>query len=194
MKLDLNIAKQLIEDGGRYQGALIITETEPKLKKTGNPFLGKSVIKRSAKRVGVNGNYANMVNNARKREIEVLNEQRKVDGLAPISATEFVPKTSWHTPVLDGFNGSIVCNKKEVDKPVDERKLYLKHVVTGDTQTRYFIDGVLATDDEVDTIKEFSPSHGNSKSQGLENEIIINAVAFESIKEIRANGNVLKFD
>jgi hypothetical protein len=194
MKLDLNIAKQLIEDGGRYQGALLITETTPKLKKTGNPLIGKTIIKRSSKRVGMNGNYANMVNNQRKREIEALNEQRKADGLAPVTVAEFKPKTSWHTPVLDGFNGSIVCNKKEVDKPVDERKLYLKHVVTGDTQTQYLVDGVPATDDELDTIKEFSPSYSKSKSQGLENDIIINAVAFENIKEIRANGNVLKFD
>ena len=194
MKLDLNLAKQLIEDGGRYQGAFIVTETVPNLTKTGNPLADKTVIKRSSKRVGMNGNYTNMVNNARKREIEVLNEQRKKDGLAPVAAAEFEPKTSWHTPVLDEFNGSIVCNKKEVELPVDERKLYLKHIVTGDTQTEYIVDGKPATEDEVETIKAFSPKNYKSKSQGLAEEIIINVTAFENIKEIRANGNVLKFD
>jgi len=194
MKLDLNIAKQLIEDGGRYQGALLVTETTPKLKKTGNPLAGKTVTKRSSKRVGVNGNYANMVNAQRQREIDELNEQRKSQGLAPVTVAEFKPKGNWHTPVLDGFNGSIVCNKKEITKPVEDRKLYLKHVVTGDTKTEYFIDGKPATDDEVDTIKAFTQNHGKNKSQGLENDIIVNVVAFNNIKEIHANGNVLKFD
>lgn len=194
MKLTIDIAKQIVEDGGRYQGALIITETEPKMRKTGNPLSGRKVIKRSSKRVGVNGNYANMVNNQRQRELDALNEQRRAEGLAELTVKEFKPKTSWHTPVFDSFNGSIVCNKKDIAKPVEKRKLYLKHVVTGDTQTQYFIDGKPATEDEIATIKEYTQKSGGGKHQGVENPIIINAVAFNNIKEIHANGNVLKFD
>jgi len=168
----LELVKNLINDGMSNTFASIEGLVEEKLLKRGNPLKDSFVTKQVQYNVSLNSNYTNAVNNQRNREDK---------------ATDFKAKENWFKPVFDSFNGSIVCHSK------DEEKLYLKFICKSAKVINYFVDGVIATEVEVNLINEFKPKKQVSPNQGLEKEVIVRVIGFDNIKEIKSNKVTVKF-
>lgn len=164
------IIKALINDGNKATFANIIVEVEQKQLKTNNPLKDCKITKLVNYNILLNTNYAKMVNN-----------QRKCEGLE----SDFTPKESWHTPLFDGYNGSIVTNKKGGDTN------YLKFACKTSKTLKYVVDGIEATEPQIAIIKAFRPTVKANTSQGLEEPITIRTIKLDNIREIKAFGETI---
>lgn len=165
------IVFQAINDGGSATFATIIANVEQKMLKTGNPLRNAVVTKLVNYKFLLNAIYQNAVNNQRIREGE---------------QADFQAQSNWHEKVYDSVNGAIVQNKK-----APENK-YLSGIVQSAENLKYFVDGIEATAEQIEIIKQFKPKT-SAPNQGLENEIIFRTIKIKGIKEVRANKNVITF-
>jgi hypothetical protein len=69
---------------------------------------------------------------------------------------------------------------------------YLSGIVNGAETLKYFINGIEATAEEIEVIKQFKQK-SSAPNQNLENEIIFRTIKIEGIKEVRANKNILTY-
>ena len=167
--MNIEILKQFINDGGSASFGSVLAQVEQKMLKRGNPLKDAEVTKLVTYRVSLNCNYQNCVNNALVREGKEAN---------------FVSKENWHKTVYDSFNGSIVAKKS------DETCTYLKMIVNSATTHQYFVNGVLATPEQIETIKAFKQK-SSAAHQSLDNEIIVRTIKTENIIEVKAGGDIL---
>ena len=142
--------------------------TEPKMRKTGNPFNGHKVQKMTIQTLQWGYNYENGVNN-------------RLNG-----GTTFVAE-----PLKWGE--WLIPNKVITHKG----KLYARfYKVDNDTKPNvmYLIDGVIATDEQEETIKSFliAPSQSNRQAEvGLtEHQVKPRDFAFDSIIGLAVNGEM----
>ena len=168
----VKILKEVIQDGGRHTIATITAEVEEKLLKTNNPYRDNKVTKLVNYTIALNDSYQNAVNNQRERE-----------GKEEI----FTSGSSWHTPVYDSKNGSIVTNKN------DNSKFYLKFICKTADVVNYFIDGRVADENEVNIIKQYKSKSSDNKKQGLDNPVVLRVLNVENLKSIKSNGVNLTF-
>ena len=155
-------------DGGRSTFATLVLETTPKMRKTNNPFYGR-VKKVQVVNVRLNTNYENAVNNQRQRE----GEQRN-----------FTAAGNWHEKLADKDNGCISCKKS------DHSALYLNYIEEKKLQTVYLLDGLPATEKELQAIFAFFPKYDKKKiaeAQGTQKPIIFRLVAIDNIKRLTVN-------
>ena len=160
-----------INDGGKGTFAEVTALVEQSMLKTGNPLAKEVVTKLTTYNVLLNANYTNLVNNARVREGKEAN---------------FEAKQNWHEKVYDSENGSIVCNRKK------RENRYLMASINFAKTLTYFVNGVEATQEQVEIIKQFKSS-SSAKNQGLDKEVVIRTIGIEGIKEVRANKQVLTY-
>lgn len=160
-----------INDGGMATFAEVTALVEQDMLKRGNPLAKQVVTKLTTYNVLLNANYTNQVNNARIREGK---------------EADFVAKQNWHERVYDSENGSIVCNRNK------RENRYLMASINFAKTLVYFVNGVEATKEEVEIIKQFKKS-SSAKNQGLDKEIPIRTIKIEGIKEVRANKQVLTY-
>ncbi len=160
----------MLNDGGSAEFASVVALVSVPMvltdKESGdkNPLWAtakKGITKRTKYNVLLNGIYSNMVNNQLKRE-----------GKEP----DFVAKQNWHTPVYDTKNGSVVCNRNKPDN------LYLKVAVNSAETFEYFVNGVQATADQLETIKKFREKSSLPKNQGTDKAITIRTITIENIE------------
>jgi hypothetical protein len=166
------IIATLINDGGSATFAKVKAVVEQKMVKTGNPLRYAEITKQVVYNMLLNANYQNMVNNARKREGKEDN---------------FVSQENWFKKVNDGFNGSIVAKKS------DETCLYLFFACNNSETQRYFVNGIEATQTEIETIKQFKQKSAKAVNQGLENDVVVRTIKMEGIEEIKC-GNTIIFE
>ena len=121
----------------------------------------KGITKRTKYNVLLNTVYANMVNNQLVREGKEAN---------------FKAKPNWFEPVFDTNNGSIVRNKKK------HEDLYLEVAVNSAETFEYFVNGVQATLEQLETIKKFKEKSSMPTNQGTEKPIIIRTISLEGIE------------
>ena len=164
------IIEMLINDGGSATFAQMIAEVEEKQLKTNNPLATAKVTKVVSYNMLLNANYTNMVNNRRKKEGK---------------ETDFQAKENWFTKVNDGFNGSIVWNKK------DNTALYLFFACNTAKTLKYLVNGKEATTEQIETIKRFKPAPAKAINQGLENDVLVRTVKLNGIKEITCGAKVI---
>lgn len=155
------LIEQLINDGHSAKFASMLAEVEQKQLKRGNPLANNKVTKLVQYQMLLNANYQNMVNNQREREGKEAN---------------FEAKENWFKKVNDGFNGSIVCNKN------NENSYYLLFACNDSKTKKYFIDGVEATPEQIETIKQFKPKSNSS---------IVRTVKLDGIKEIKCGAKII---
>ncbi len=173
----VKILKEVINDGGRHTIATLTAEVEEKLLKTNNPLRDNKITKLVNYTVALNDSYQNAVNNQRDRE-----------GKTGEAYETFTSGSSWHTPVYDGKNGSLVTNKN------DNSKFYLKFICKSAEVVNYFIDGKVADENQVMLIKQFkSKSSDSNKKQGLDNPVILRVLNVENLKTIKTNGVLINF-
>ncbi len=175
--------KELLNDGGSYSGATIVAQTSVTLqpKKNGCPYGKKDAItKLCLYGCSVNGIYRNAINNQRKRENKT---------------TDFVPKKNWFVPLFDFKNGSIIAKRKEVENGLPITEIYVKFVSDYAEIKGYFFNGRKATKSEIETIKKYKKNRKKeaSKSQGIEDSVIICTVKASNIRIIKANKKEVVF-
>lgn len=154
----------LINDGGSATFANVVAVVEQKQLKRGNPLRDAIVTKLVEYNMLLNANYQNMVNNQRIREEKDAN---------------FVSKPNWFEKVNDGFNGSIVAKKS------DTTCKYLFFACNNAKVGKYFVNGVEATKEQLETIKAFKPKTSKAVNQGLEKDVVVRTIKMEGIKQIK---------
>jgi hypothetical protein len=155
-----------INDGGSATFATIVAKVEQKMLKTNNPLRNSKIEKLVDYKFTLNAIYSNAVNSQRKKEEK---------------DTNFVAKQNWHSKVYDTKNGAIVCNVKNTDKR------YLSGIVNDAQIISYFVDGIEATKEQIDIIKEFRQKQSKPTNQNLENDIIFRVIEINNIKKVVAN-------
>jgi hypothetical protein len=163
------IIETLINDGGSAKFAQMTAEVEQKQLKTGNPLRNAKVTKIVEYNMLLNANYQNMVNNRREKEGK---------------EADFEAKENWFKKVNDGFNGSIVANKK------DETALYLFFACNNAKTHKYLVNGIEATPDEIAIIKQFKPEVKKAENQGLEEDVVVRTVKLSGIKQIKCGAEI----
>lgn len=162
------IIKLIAIDGLRSNIVTIISETDARLKKTGNPYAGKPVKKISRWQAMINTNYQNGVANQLTKEGKSTDEYKK-------------GKSTMQLAKDDNYNGCLAVNEKNgklmlVCRPFDGG---MKR------ETEYYLFGKLI-DKEI--IKPYIPEKNHATNQGTEKEILWRNIYLENIKEIVIDG------
>lgn len=139
-------------------GNKVVTLTEPKLLKRGNPLIGQEVRKLTYySNVGLGISYENTVNNKRERN----GEERDFVSEKPFGM-------SWEAfPFI-----------LKSDKNPEQKYLRMQFYANTKVKSIYLINGKLATASEMLIIKQFTPKKSES-------EIKVVSVKLENIKKIK---------
>jgi len=147
----------------------IVTNTEPRMRKTGNPLFGRVRKQTTLNHIVVGVSYENSVNNKSER----VGNGEHIESEKPNGKTWVVPNL-----IL------------RADK--DEKQLYLRTTLrkTTTTESFYLVDGRPATEDEVATIKEFlqgSSTSGKQAALGIaeEDQVVVRDYKVENILAIK---------
>jgi hypothetical protein len=165
--ITIETLKEFIGDGGKATHGHIVAIVEQKMLKRGNPLKDAEITKQVSYIALLNANYQNVVNNALVREGK---------------EAEFVSKENWFTPEYDSFNGSIVAKKS------DTNCKYLKMIVKSAITHNFFINGVVATKEQIEIIKQFRQKSSPASNQNLDNEVIVRTIKTENIVRIKKGG------
>lgn len=166
----LETLKNFINDGGKATHGHIVALTEQKMLKTGNPLRNAEVTKLVSYIAALNVNYQNCVNNALVREGKDKN---------------FVAKEAWFTKVYDNFNGSIVAKKSDLNCH------YLMFVLKKAVTHRYFVNGVEATVEQIEIIRQFKQKSSRPTNQNLDSPIQPLTIKTENIISVKTGGEEL---
>jgi hypothetical protein len=154
------------------KGATIITfvaKTEPKMRKTGNPFVGN--VWKWAKVNGIlNFHYDKAV-------LKRLEKEGK-------SADEFKQGSSWHEPVMVDNKLTPFCKHKT------NGKFYLRFMLKGAIESEYRQND--GTPIDFKDIEKFIPEKSDYANQGTDDPIIFLTYGLESIQQITMNGETFQ--
>lgn len=161
-KTPISFAKltKILFDVVGHKFLTITTETEPKMRKTNNPYFGK-VKKVVTSNVSMNFDYSTVVNNR-------LNKEGK-------------EKTFVAKPRVWGERIPNTCFIMHNDA------MYVElHYKSEPSSTKFFLDG---NEIEKTLIQEFlQEPNSNAEHQGLDKEVILRDVKISNIKEVKING------
>ena len=150
-------------------GIVIIAKTEPRMRKTNNPYFGRVQKVTRLANVAVGYNYENVVNNRLEQE-----------GKGQLHFTAQKPNgKSW----VKGYENLFLVADK------DGTTEYLRTTMRRNTKgtSMYLVDGRTATDAEVAEIKTFIQSSAKPTNQGLDDgdEVIVRDYKVENIVSIQ---------
>lgn len=146
----------------------VVTVTEPKMRKTGNPYVGR--VQKVLKMVGsVCFDYNKSVENQRERE--------------GLEREDWGKGTSWSRPIIreDGTRTPF-CEHKE------KGGLYLWFKQDRTVSSELFIDGKPA---EPGILDAWIDEHRPNKNQGVEKPVEPRAVTWDNVKAVSVNGETL---
>ena len=144
----------------------VISATEPKLLKRGNPLAGAKVVKLTKAVLQFGYSYENAVNNRIEKINSYIDENDMFDGEIvydiiekPNFEAEGLPWGSW----VEGFENKIIEHKGELYARFYEKKNDHREVI-------YLVNGEMASDEEIAIIKQFTPkSYSNRQAEvGIE--------------------------
>ena len=147
----------------------LTTITEPKMKKTGNPFADCKVQKMTTQVMQFGYSYENAVNNRTDKDIEFVAE--------PLKWGE------WLIP------NKVITHKGN---------LYARFYKVGNekAKTIFLIDGFIASAEQTEIIKSFLPAPSESNRQAevslTDNQVKPRDFAFKSIVGLKVNGETYK--
>jgi hypothetical protein len=170
-KVCIETLRAFVNDGGKASHGHIIALTEQKMLKRGNPLKDTQVTKLVSYIAGLNMNYANCVNGALKREGKEAN---------------FQAKEAWFTKVYDNFNGSIVAKKSDLNCH------YLFFICKKVVVHNYFVNGIEATDEQIQIIKEFKEKSDSPKNQNLDSPVQPLCIKLENLIWLKTGGEELE--
>ena len=171
-----NLVNILVKAMATAESVEVQTYSVAKMNKRNNPLSNERVMRLQTIEYAFGGSYEQRVN-------EALAENN-IEG-------EFKSQPLKWGKWVEGAEGAVISHTKDgVDK------LYMRCYVkdNGVKSTEYYVNGKPATQSEVDTIKEFTPSRTKDSSTqsevGLEQgkQVIPNAVDFDNIITITIEG------
>ncbi len=167
---ELSLILQKI-DGSSPTAIFMVTRTDAKLKKTGNPYRDEVVLKSSSYIARVNVNYTNAVNNQLERE----GKER-----------DFQAQENWHAKKYDSYNGCVAM-KAEGDK----KQEYLFFVTDRVKRNGFLLNGKqVKSQVEIETIKQFLPTYSAPTNQGTEKAIQVQTIKLENISLLKLKGKI----
>ena len=147
-------------------GNKVVTLTEPKLLKRGNPLIGQEVRKITYyTNVGLGISYENTINNKRERN----GEER-----------DFVSEKPF------GMSWEVFPFILKSDKNPSQKYLRMQFYKNTTCKSIYLVNGKLATANEIEIIKQFTPKRA-------ETEIKVVSVKLENIKKIKQSNVSARF-
>jgi hypothetical protein len=166
----------LVKASATAESVKVQTYSVAKMNKRDNPLKDERVNKLQTVEYAYGKSYEQRVN-------EALVENGKEGSFE----SKELPWGHW----LKGAEGSVISHNKK-----GEDKLYLRCYVKKDVEPtiEYYVNGKSATEDELATIKKFTPSRTKDSSTqseaGLETEkqVVVNAVDFDNIITITIEG------
>jgi hypothetical protein len=165
-----------LRNGSHTYGSMV-SNTMVKMNKTGNPFYGR-VTKLSKWGFGCNTSY--------KKKGDNLREQEGIE-------EEFNPNSSYVQSTNDKENYVVCCKK---DNPqIKYLRVYTNPNSNESTFTEYYIDGVKATDFEMEQLKTFlKKSTKGSHNLGIKGDEAFGTfnVGVDSVKFIYIDGKKIK--
>ena len=150
-------------------GVVIIAKTEPRMRKTNNPYFGRVQKVTRLANVAIGYNYENVVNNRLEQE-----------GKGQLHFTAQKPNgKSW----IKGYENLFLVADK------DGTTEYLRTTMRRNTKptTMYLVDGKEATPSQEAEIKTFTETSAKPKNQGLNDgdEVIVRDYKVENIVSIQ---------
>ena len=162
-------------DGGRATFATVtmasplkMRKTHPENRSTRNPYEGR-VTRVQTLAVTLNGNYTNAVKNQQQREGNNGNFQAKAHNYAD--------------KLTDDFNGCLSVNRSN-------GQIYLNCVLRKKLETKYFVDGKPATEQQQKEFGVFVTKRNYKKvaeGQGVEKPVIYLNIKIDNIKSLTVN-------
>jgi len=161
----------------------IVTSTEPKMRKTNNPFYGR--VRRIAARSGMlNANYENAVNRQRCREGQPIDENGNVEHFN--ANTLWCGKGEHVSPSIVRHTGSgeeylVFYPTRTTDegKPIANQDLWLLDNEPVDAET-------------LEQIKGFLCESGGSKRQETDKQISWRTIKLENVAQVTMGGELLE--
>lgn len=162
-------------------GVVVVTMTEPRMNKTGNPFLGRVRKMSEIVNIALGRDYYTAVG---------ARLERNGLEIAPTDIQHQAPKGRHHY----GEGGFFLQSDKDPDV------FYLRLTENKNTTRKvtYLLDGHVASDKELDEIKKFFPSTNYSSSKqsalGLSDadQVKVTDVLLTNVVEIRQGTKILK--
>ncbi len=151
----------------------LVSNTDVKMKKTGNPFADDYVTKHSVRNVQFGLSYE-----------KIVNDRLEQKGKTPIFESNALSWGKWYNNIpnkIISHNGALYARFYNINNNAIEI---------------YFKNGKPVTDDELKIIKTFERTSGKSKTQdasGLtEHQVRPFNVKFNNIESIKVNGQIYK--
>lgn len=169
---------QLVDRLMNLRGAkftTIVAETDPRMRKTGNPFVGATKVSRV--NGVVNWIYQNSVNNQRVREGQPLNQQGEVEHFSP-EPRKWGQRLKHET----GHVAPLVEHKG---------KHYLELKVERSLGHEYRLNGETLDSQDV---AEFLPKRKEGARQKVDNPVVLRDYSIENIRQITIDGVIYEVE
>jgi hypothetical protein len=156
----------------------IVTTTEPKMRKTGNPYMGR--VRRIASRSGMlNANYENSVNRQRAREDHPEAGEFNANALWNGKGEHIAPSIVRHTVKGEEYLVFFPTRTTDEGKPIANQDLWL-------------LDGQPVEGETLEHIKSFLCESGGSKRQETEKAIPWRVIKLENVAQVTMGGELLE--
>ena len=160
----------------------LTTSTEVKMNKRGNSLVenGNKVTKTTSATYQFGGSYEERINES-------------IDSSIGYKAKP-LPWGSW----VEGAEGKVITHTKTDKEGNETTNFYLRYYnATSEVSSTTFVDGEVATDEQMKIIEQFTPKKKESKvitesGAEVENKVKTNVVNFANIVTIEIDGEVYK--
>ena len=162
----------------------LTTSTEVKMNKRGNSLVenGNKVTKKTSATYQFGGSYEERINES-------------IDSSIGYKAKP-LPWGSW----VDGAEGKVITHTKTDKEGNETTNFYLRYYnATSEVSSTTFVDGEVATDEQMKIIEQFTPKKKETKvvtesGAEVENKVKTNVVNFANIVTIEIDGEVYKLE
>ena len=162
----------------------LTTSTEVKMNKRGNSLVenGNKVTKTTSATYQFGGSYEERINES-------------IDSSIGYKAKP-LPWGSW----VNGAEGKVITHTKTDKEGNETTNFYLRYYnATSEVSSTTFVDGKVATDEQMKIIEQFTPKKKDSKvitesGAEVENKVKTNVVNFANIITIEIDGEVYKVE
>lgn len=170
--------KAKVDERKSATAVCIVTQTQPKMRKTNNPFFGR--VTRIASRSGMlNASYENAVNRQRAREDHPEAGEFNAAALWNGKGEHVSPAIVRHTGSGEEYLVFYPTRTTEDGKPIANQDLWL-------------LDGQPVDGETLAAIMTFVQAPGESRKQETDKQISWRTVKLENVKQVTMGGELLE--
>lgn len=177
MEISLDQLREIVVERKGATFVEIVTNTEPKMRKTGNPYYGR--VRRIARRNGMLGtSYENDVNNQRHRENQPLDDEGQVEpfvaeALWKGKGQHVGPNLARHTETGEEYLVFFPARRDAQGNPIADEDQWL---IDGNPVPKETIEPYLVA--------------GNSEKQQVTRKIPWRTIGLSNVRQIKIDGNL----